>query len=397
MTALAASAEARPRGRAGASPRACPAGPVGPAARRACRLLQALLLALLLPVACAPVQGVSSRGPTLAPGETAIPVGRAQAGLFRLGYNPGPVDGLWGPRTAAAVRAFQAEEGLPISGVIDYPFADRLEARLAGLPPPIETRPGVNAPVAETSPLDPLEPLRGPDTDPQRGDTVYDPDFAPAPRDPAYDDPANDPAYDPALEADREIARADPLPDPGSEPLPEPEPEPELQPRAAPEPEPEPEPEPAPPVTAAPAPAPGPEATPTPTPEPQPAPSRTTRAPPASLAYVSGNPPEDLVAATGTAPNALGDIRFALADLNGDGRRDAVWHNAGARFCGAAGCAFQVLFRSADGSWRRVARLLASEVQLADSATGGVRDLLVTGRRGRAVWRFSGGRYAPAG
>lgn len=41
-----------------------------------------------------------------------------QQALVGRGYSPGPVDGVYGPRTASAVRAFQATEGLPVTGVV---------------------------------------------------------------------------------------------------------------------------------------------------------------------------------------------------------------------------------------------------------------------------------------
>ncbi len=41
-----------------------------------------------------------------------------QRGLASLGYNPGPADGILGPKTRAAVRAFQAREGLPVTGTV---------------------------------------------------------------------------------------------------------------------------------------------------------------------------------------------------------------------------------------------------------------------------------------
>ncbi|WP_427017090.1 peptidoglycan-binding protein [Pseudarthrobacter sp. P1] len=40
-----------------------------------------------------------------------------QAGLTALGYDPGPVDGLSGPRTTAAIRQFQADQGLAADGI----------------------------------------------------------------------------------------------------------------------------------------------------------------------------------------------------------------------------------------------------------------------------------------
>ena len=41
-----------------------------------------------------------------------------QRGLASLGYDPGPADGILGPKTRAAVRAFQAREGLPVTGTV---------------------------------------------------------------------------------------------------------------------------------------------------------------------------------------------------------------------------------------------------------------------------------------
>ena len=41
-----------------------------------------------------------------------------QDGLFDLGFDPGPVDGLIGPLTRKAVRAFQAVAGVDVTGTI---------------------------------------------------------------------------------------------------------------------------------------------------------------------------------------------------------------------------------------------------------------------------------------
>lgn len=43
----------------------------------------------------------------------------AQAELNRLGYDAGPVDGLWGQRSIAALRRFQGDRDLPRSGQVD--------------------------------------------------------------------------------------------------------------------------------------------------------------------------------------------------------------------------------------------------------------------------------------
>ena len=39
-----------------------------------------------------------------------------QAGLQRLGYDPGPADGRYGPQTEAAIRRFQQDNGLAVDG-----------------------------------------------------------------------------------------------------------------------------------------------------------------------------------------------------------------------------------------------------------------------------------------
>ena len=43
-------------------------------------------------------------------------VAAVQRDLARLGYDPGPADGVAGPKTRAAIRAFQAVAGLPVDG-----------------------------------------------------------------------------------------------------------------------------------------------------------------------------------------------------------------------------------------------------------------------------------------
>ena len=53
-------------------------------------------------------------------------IARLQAQLASMGYDLGPADGVLGPRTRSAIRAFQAREGLPVTGTI----SERLEAAL---------------------------------------------------------------------------------------------------------------------------------------------------------------------------------------------------------------------------------------------------------------------------
>lgn len=46
-------------------------------------------------------------------------VREVQRRLWKLGFRPGPVDGLFGPRTRAAVQWFQIKHGYPADGVVD--------------------------------------------------------------------------------------------------------------------------------------------------------------------------------------------------------------------------------------------------------------------------------------
>ena len=51
-----------------------------------------------------------------------------QGRLLNLGYSPGPIDGQIGPRTVAAVKAFQADQGLKANGVVDQATRDKLKS-----------------------------------------------------------------------------------------------------------------------------------------------------------------------------------------------------------------------------------------------------------------------------
>jgi peptidoglycan hydrolase-like protein with peptidoglycan-binding domain len=51
----------------------------------------------------------------LTPGDIQV----AQEHLRALGCDPGPVNGVFTAETQAAVRAYQAREGLPVSGLLD--------------------------------------------------------------------------------------------------------------------------------------------------------------------------------------------------------------------------------------------------------------------------------------
>lgn len=56
--------------------------------------------------------------PFLRRGDSGESVKGLQRLLLEHGHDPGPVDGVFGPRTEAAVRSFQAEKGLEPDGVV---------------------------------------------------------------------------------------------------------------------------------------------------------------------------------------------------------------------------------------------------------------------------------------
>ena len=51
-------------------------------------------------------------------GDRGTAVREAQQALLRSGFNPGPADGVFGPKTQAAVKAFQKARGLAVDGLI---------------------------------------------------------------------------------------------------------------------------------------------------------------------------------------------------------------------------------------------------------------------------------------
>ncbi len=70
-----------------------------------CWLLMAMLCLVLWPVA------VTAHGDWR--------VAQVQELLKDAGFNPGPIDGILGPRTKGALRRYQASQGLPATGILD--------------------------------------------------------------------------------------------------------------------------------------------------------------------------------------------------------------------------------------------------------------------------------------
>ncbi|HVO31120.1 MAG TPA: peptidoglycan-binding domain-containing protein, partial [bacterium] len=65
----------------------------------------------------------------------------AQALLHSMGFQPGHLDGYYGPRTAAAIKAFQKQEELPATGSLDEKTLERLEKILEWFRSDVSTLP----------------------------------------------------------------------------------------------------------------------------------------------------------------------------------------------------------------------------------------------------------------
>lgn len=68
--------------------------------------------------------------PLLKRGSTGSDVVYLQQSLSKLGYNPGPIDGIFGPLTEQAVRNFQADKGLVVDGIVGRRTWAAIEAAL---------------------------------------------------------------------------------------------------------------------------------------------------------------------------------------------------------------------------------------------------------------------------
>jgi rare lipoprotein A len=94
-------------------------------------LLAALIASLLAawPAAAGQPRGPEEPPAAPAPARTEDQIKQAQEALKVEGFHPGPVDGVVGPRTRQALRAYQAREGLPQTGGLDEGTFHRLAPR----------------------------------------------------------------------------------------------------------------------------------------------------------------------------------------------------------------------------------------------------------------------------
>lgn len=74
-------------------------------------------------------------------GRAATDVRSAQQALRDKGFDPGPIDGVMGPRTSAAVRDFQQKENLRVTGQLDAETRSQLLASSSPAASPSSPRP----------------------------------------------------------------------------------------------------------------------------------------------------------------------------------------------------------------------------------------------------------------
>lgn len=106
-------------------------------------LVLCLIVLVLMPLAGS-AQVPGSRN--LRQGDRGDDVAEVQRRLSRWGYFDGPVNGVFGPQTLAAVRLFQQRNGLPVTGIV----AERTFAALGITPPRTTTQPQANRTAAVT-------------------------------------------------------------------------------------------------------------------------------------------------------------------------------------------------------------------------------------------------------
>ncbi len=114
---------------------ASPASKASPARKAGLALLlaAALVSGVLAPLA-GPAQAESPEvAPQTAQAETGLEttyIRGVQKELAAHGYKTGPIDGIAGPQTEAAVRAYQADAGLDVNGKADKRLLDHLKFAL---------------------------------------------------------------------------------------------------------------------------------------------------------------------------------------------------------------------------------------------------------------------------
>jgi len=129
------------------------------------RSLAIVLGALVCLVLAAPLDAPAQDAPAQdAPAQGVWDIAGIQRRLADLGYDAGEVDGLLGPKTRQALRAYQADRGLPATGLPDGPtqgllFAAEPNGSVAEAQAPADDPPWLEAVPLEPVRSEPLLPL----------------------------------------------------------------------------------------------------------------------------------------------------------------------------------------------------------------------------------------------
>jgi hypothetical protein len=81
-----------------------------------------------------PANGQAAAAPATSTAPTKTTIQAAQKRLLALGYQCGTADGVMGARAVAALRKFQADRSLPVTGQLDRKTLDALNAEVAKTP-----------------------------------------------------------------------------------------------------------------------------------------------------------------------------------------------------------------------------------------------------------------------
>lgn len=102
----------------------------------------------------------ASAAPAMArEGSRGASVSQLQNLLKNKGFNPGPTDGIFGPKTKAAVLAFQRSQGIEVDGIVGPQTWGKLRGASGPRPAPGSSAP--TSPNAPTSPATPGSAARG--------------------------------------------------------------------------------------------------------------------------------------------------------------------------------------------------------------------------------------------
>ncbi|KAB3532821.1 LysM peptidoglycan-binding domain-containing protein [Alkaliphilus serpentinus] len=108
------------------------------------RLFIGQVICIPRPVTPPPVLPTPVPCPTLRRTNRGPDVERLQRLLVNAGFDPGPIDGIFGPRTEAAVIAFQESKGLTADGIVGVDTWTAMGVTCAPTPPPTTCPNGTN-------------------------------------------------------------------------------------------------------------------------------------------------------------------------------------------------------------------------------------------------------------